>query len=366
MIAKRNEQKPFAPDYAVPPGETLLETIQHLGIDQRELSERTRISTKHISEIINGKAPISCETAILLEMVTGVPARFWNNLESNYREKIARIAQRDRLREDLIWLSTIPHQELMRRGAIRQTSDKLELLEQVLSFFGVVSVTAWETGWSSPKFAFRKSLIFKGKPGAMASWLRLGEIESNKIECGPFDEEKFRHAVAQIRSLTTAQPKDFIPLMTKLCGDAGVALVFVKEIKNAPVSGAAKWISKDKAMICLNLRGKRNDRFWFTFFHEAGHILGDSKKETFIDVDYAEDIHEKKANQFAADILIPERSAKRLRHLSTERQVMRFASELGIAPGIVVGRMQREGLIQYWKFDSLKTKIDWDDLQSSP
>lgn len=350
---------PYEPDYAAPPGQTLQETIDALGIDQRELAARAELSAKHVNQIIKGAAPITHDTAIRLERVTGVPARMWNNLESNYREQLARSTAKDRLQQDLVWLKSIPTKELMARGAIKPTTDKVELLEAVLSFFGVATVEAWKDGWSMPQFAFRRSLAFEGKAGAMATWLRLGEIETQKAECAPFDKAEFRAALEKVRSLTVKGPEQFVPRMIELCAATGVALVLVPEIKGAPVSGAAKWLTPTKAMICLNLRGKSNDRFWFTFFHEAGHILNDSKKETFIDVDYQDDPREHQANQFAASLLIPTSHNQELQGLTAYPAVEAFARRIGIAPGIVVGRLQREGVIGYHQFNALKQRLQW-------
>jgi len=349
----------YEPDYAVVPGETLQETIDALGIDQRELAARSGLSAKHINQIIKGLVPISHDTAIRLERVTGVPARMWNTLESNYREQLARLEEHDRLQKHLEWLKAIPVKELVKRGAIEASSERSELLEAVLAFFGVASVEAWEEGWSVPQFAFRKSLAFEGKVGAMATWLRLGELEAQKIECQPFDKGQFRSAVDEIRTLTVRGPDVFVPRMLALCAAAGVAVALVPEIKGAPVSGAAKWLTPSKAMICLNLRGKRNDRFWFTFFHEAGHILHDSKKETYIDVDYQDDPRERQANHFAATILIPASYDRELQGLTSYAAVEAFAKRIGIAPGIVVGRLQREGIIDYRQFNGLKQSLQW-------
>lgn len=357
----RTPKYTYEPDYAVPPGRTLQETIDALGIDQRELASRTGLSFKHINQIIKGTAPISHETSILLERVTGVPARMWNNLEANYREQLARLAERERLQDELVWLDSIPTKELIRRGAIQPAECKVDLLASVLGFFGVASVEAWKEGWSSHQFAFRKSLAFDGKLGAMATWLRLGELEATKAECNPFDKSKFRAAVDAIRALTVLEPDEFVPRMNELCAAAGVAFVLVQEIKDAPVSGAAKWLTATKAMICLNLRGKYNDRFWFTFFHEAGHILNDSKKETYIDVDYAEDEREQRANHFAATILIPPEHESKLRFLTQFVRVEAFAETIGIAPGIVVGRLQRDGIIRFNQFNGLKQKLQWEE-----
>jgi Zn-dependent peptidase ImmA (M78 family) len=283
----------------------------------------------------------------------------WNNLETGYQEQKARLAERQRLKDDLAWLKKIPTKELICRGAIQEATDKVSLLEMVLGFFGVASVNAWKAGWSKPQFAFRKSAAFKGSDGAMATWLRLSELEAQKIECRPFDRASFRAALDEIRKLTVQVPETFVPRMVELCAACGVAVVFVPEIKGAPVSGAAKWLTPCKALICLNLRGTSNDRFWFAFFHEAGHILSDSKKETYLDVDHTDDPREHNANYFAATLLIPESYDAELQDLVDFRSVKKFAERIGVASGIVVGRLQHEGIIDYHQFNGLKQRLSW-------
>jgi Zn-dependent peptidase ImmA (M78 family) len=248
---------------------------------------------------------------------------------------------------------------LIDRGAIENVSDAVALLDEVLRFFGVANVDAWHEGWGIPQFAFRRSLAFKGEPGAMAAWLRLCELEARECRCGPFDKAAFRSAVGAIRSLTRKKPEVFVPEMIDRCAKAGVAVALVPEIKGAPVNGAAKWLTPDKAMICLNLRGKNNDLFWFTFFHEAGHILNDSKRETYIDVGYADDPREEKANQFAANLLIPPEHVQELPRLKSYRAVLAFARSIKIAPGIVVGRLQREKIVPYSHLNRLKVRLEW-------
>jgi len=313
---------PYDPDYAVPPGETLQETIDALGIDQRELATRAGLSAKHVNQVIKGVAPITQDTAIRLERVTGVPARMWNNLEANYREQLARLEQKKRLQRDLEWLKTIPTKELITRGKIKEQPDKVGLLEEVLRFFGVATVDAWKQGWQMPRFAFRKSLAFKGEIGAMATWLRLCELEAREIECEPFDRAAFKEALGVIRGLTVEDPDVFVPEMIERCADAGVAVALVPEIKKAPVNGAAKWLTPDKAMIALNLRGKRNDIFWFTFFH-------------------------------------PPQYEQELPRLKSYAAVEQFAESIGIAPGIVVGRLQHDGIIPPSHLNRLIVRLEW-------
>ncbi len=357
---KRARRYPFEPDFAVPPGRTLSETIETQGIDQKELARRTGFTEKHISQIINGKAPISAEAAIRFEWVTGVPARIWNNLEAQYQEQKARLAAREQLQANLGWLKCVPVKELIKRGAIPDLRDPIELLTCVLQFFRVASVDAWRMGWQEPAaFAFRKSTAVAQQDGAIAAWLRLGELEAEARECGPYDEKRFRDVLTDIRALTTRDPKDFVPRMVELCAGAGVAVVFVPEIKGAPVSGAAKWITPKKAMICLNIRGKSNDRFWFTFFHEAGHVLKGSSREVFVDIDTMDDPEERAANEFAARLLIPSRHDAELPSLKSRVAVVRFARRIGIHPGIVVGRLQNDRILPHSHLNDLKVRFQW-------
>lgn len=349
----------FEPEYAVPPGRTLQETIDALGMGQRDLATRAGLSPKHVNQIIQGIAPITHETSVRLEQVTGVPARMWNNLEVNYREQLAKLEETKRLEGDLAWLKKIPTAELVKRKKLERQTDRVHVLKAVLRLFGVADVKAWQNIWLTPAIAYRRSSVFLGKPEVMATWLRLGELEGREIQCAAFDRGKFKNVLDQVRGLTVEQPDVFIPKMQTLCESAGVAVVLVPEIKNAPVSGATRWLTSEKAMIQLSLRYKTNDQFWFTFFHEAGHILLGGKKETFIDVNHEKGPAEEEADRFAADHLIPQHKKEELSQLKTEPAIKRFAKSIGIAPGIVVGRLQHDKIIRYDQFNGLKIRYQW-------
>ncbi len=350
----------YEPDYAVAPGETLRETIDALGMDQRELAVRTELTPKTINWIIQGKAPLTQETALKMEHATGVPARIWNNLEMNYREQLARIEECQQLVADIEWLKKIPTSDLIRRGAIQDQPDKPSLLREVLSFFGTATVQSWNNLWQCPQAAFRRSKIFESKPEATAAWLRLGELEAQKIQCQPYDQKKFKVVLQDIRKMTTLSPKKFVPKMQCLCAEAGVAVVFVREIKGAPVCGVSRWLTPQKALIQLSLRYKRNDHFWFSFFHEAGHILHGGKKKVYIHGDGQTGRDEDQANKFAQDTLIPPERATEIPRLKSEAEVKAFANSVGVAPGIVAGRFQREtGKYDY--FHNLQLRFEWSD-----
>jgi HTH-type transcriptional regulator / antitoxin HigA len=348
----------FEPDYAISPGETLKEVMESLNMAQKELAIRTGLTVQSLNRIFKGDQPISYETANKLELATGVPARMWNNLEAQYREQLAKAKERKQLETDLDWLKTIPTQELIQRKAIEPQKENVLLLRETLKFYGLSSVSAWKYIWAKPAVAARRSLCFETCPGPASAWIRLGEIQAYRIDCLPFDKNIFTRALEKIRLLTVKNPEEFIPETIQFCADSGVALALVPEMKKVPWNGATKWLSASKAMILLNLRGKMEDHFWFSFFHEAGHVLYDSKKDLYINDGSLDDPREHEANEFAADILIPRDRDPEIASLKTKEDIIRLANELKISPGIVAGRFQH--LTQKWSyFNGLKRKFQW-------
>ncbi len=351
---KIKQKYKFIPDYAVPPGKTLQEVMASLGMSQKELAIRAGLTVQTLNRIFKGEQPITYETANRLELVTGVPARYWNNLELQYQEQLAKIAEQKRMQSDLDWLQTIPTKELRKRGYITSGTDAksvpedIELLRETLAFYGVSSVKTWHDLWDVPALAARRSSCFESHPGPASAWIRQGELQAQKVECKPYEKDRFHDALQTIRNLTRETSAVFEPGMKRLCADAGVALSLVPEMKNVPWNGATKWLFSQKAMLLLCLRGKGEDKFWFSFFHEAGHILHDSKKDLLINDGSHDDPREVHADRFAADFLIPAHYDKEISGYRSRDEVVSLADKLGISPGIVAGRYQF--LTKKWHF----------------
>ncbi|MBU2497865.1 MAG: HigA family addiction module antidote protein [Proteobacteria bacterium] len=361
----RVEKSVFKPNYAVPPGETLKETIEAIGMTQAELSQRTGRPKKTINEIIKGKAAITPDTAIQLEKVLGVPASFWNNLERNYQETLARLREEGNLQSQIKWLKDFPFSDLVKKGWLPKLKSDVEKLRALLNFFGVAGVSEWKAIWENKELAYRKSPAFQGKPAAVATWLRKGEVEALQIECKPFSERAFRDALKRIRGLTWESSDVFEPEIKGLSAEAGVAVVFVPELPGTHLYGATRWLGPAKALIQLSLRGKTDDHLWFTFFHEAGHLLLHGKKEAFIEArgegcrDMGGSEKEQEANRFAQDFLIPPDKYHAFVEADqlSEPFIRKFAEQLGIAAGIVVGRLQHEKAIPFSAVNRLKKRF---------
>lgn len=359
-----NNISTFSPDWVSLPGDTILDLLEEYGWKQTELAKRTGYTTKHISLLINGKAPITEDTAIKLERVLGSSAQFWLTREAQYREGLMRIAERADLKVEAAWLKEIPLKDMLNFGWIRAFMDKGEQVAECLRFFGVASVDVWKQEYAEPLAAFRASEKYQKHTGAVAAWLRQGERTAATIKTEAFDKSAFKDALMKLRTLTReADPEIFIPQLVDACAKCGVAVVMEPAPKGCPVSGATLWIGQDKALLMLSLRHKTNDHFWFSFFHEAGHLLRHGKRLRFIEMEGAlGNDHENEANEFARDWLISPQAAKVLAGMpKTEAAIRDLADKLEIAPGIIVGRLQKEGLIRWGSVlnKSLKVNYEW-------
>jgi len=355
---------PFSPDYSVPPGRTLLEILETVGISQAELAERTGRPKKTVNEIIKGKAAITPDTALQLERVLGRPyAGFWISLEQQYRASLARLQEREMLSKHTEWLSDLPIGDMISRGWIRAQRDKVDMVRELLGFFAVASPEAWEDVWRTYRkaTAFRRSANHSDNFGVMAAWLRRGEIEGRDLECEPFNASRFKAALRKIRNLTTEEPNRACELTIEECAAAGVAVVLVPELPKLRLFGATRWLSAEKALLQLSLHYKRDDQFWFSFFHEAGHILLHGKRNIFVEHAGSDDLDEQEANKFASDYLVPldeyiDFCAGGDFKRST---ILKFSRRIGISPSIVVGRLQHDKIIKFSEHNDLHTRLDW-------
>lgn len=352
----------YRPDYAVSPGEVLSNELELRGMTQQELAKRTGLTPKHIVSIVKAKSSITTETAIKFERAMGMPADYWLNLESNYQEVLARLQEEDQLDHDIDWLNHIPVAQMAKLGWIAKLSDTKAQLIEVLRFFGIASVGQWDDMWPNLKVAYRQHNHLEIFPEAVSAWLRQGEIDASRIVCSPYDKSAFREALDQIRTLTWEAPEVFVPKMVELCAQAGVAVVFVPCIPKTGVSGATRWLNSNKALIQLSMRYRTNDHLWFTFFHEAGHILLHGKKELFLEgTNGLDENKENEANKFAQEELISKAEFSNFaqRGLFSKAAIYEFSERIGIAPGIVVGQLQHADLLPITFCNDLKQHYQW-------
>jgi HTH-type transcriptional regulator/antitoxin HigA len=351
------------PDYAVPPGETLRERLEDLGMSQAELAVRTGLTPKHINQVMQGVATLSSDVAQRLEYATGVSARLWNRLEADYRTHQSRLARERERAEDPEaepWLASMPVAALVGIKAIpAQPSDTVSRLDQLLAFFGVVSISAWRKLWARPAAAFRQPYAYEALPGALAAWLRLGELAAQDMQVRGFNADRLQALLPELAELTRSSAPQAVARTRQLLADVGVALVLVPEVAGARAYGATRWLSGQLALVQLSLRGKTEDTLWITLFHELGHVLLHGRREVFVERDEGEDPDgqaqvdpgtgsaddpEREAQRFALDALFGTDGLARLEQIRTSAQALDLAEELNISPGIVASQLQARGV----------------------
>ncbi len=353
----------FSPDYAVPPGWILEERLEADGISQAEFARRCGRSPKLISEIISGKASLEPGTALQFEKVLGVDAGIWLGIESRFRLHRAREAEARHAAAAAEWARAFPVRYLVKRGCFQHPESDIEAVSKLLAFFRVGSVEAWTARYGLANVAYRHSPKFRSDEAALATWLRLGETAAEDQTCAEYNESRFKHAVRTIRGLTRKPIVEALQQTTGLCNEAGVALVLVPPLPRTALSGAAWWLSPRKAVIQLTARHKTDDHLWFSFFHEAAHVLLHGKKGVFVDeANSGNDAgQEAEANEWASSTLILKSAWQQFVATSprSAREVREFADEQGVAPGIVVGMLQHQGFLPWTHLNGLKVRLRW-------
>lgn len=342
------------------PGDSILDAIEHVKMTQAELAVRMGKTPAKISDLISGKEPVTTATALQLEKVLGLPAEFLLQREATYRERLAKIEEEEQLACWIPWTQCHPLKELKKCGYIASGSG-VAAVRELLMFYGVAAPEQWETVYV-PRFTqarFRKSEAHQQSVASITAWLRIGEVEMRKKALPVYDKEGFKALLAAVRTMVAASPAGFHHKVQQACESVGVAVVYSPCLPNAPINGAARWIG-DNPLIQITDRYKTMDHFWFTFYHEAGHVLLHGKKEVFLEeVEHVVQNEEKEeeANRFAHKWLLPERFEGELSYPLDEEVVLKIAAMYDTHPGIVVGRLQRMKKLEYWQFNGLKERL---------
>ncbi|HEX6977103.1 MAG TPA: HigA family addiction module antitoxin [Patescibacteria group bacterium] len=347
----------YTPDFIVHPGVTLSETLGAIGMSQTELSKRISRPETAISEIINGSKSLTPETAIQLERALGIPASFWNNLEKNYQELKAKSESKKALLKQSDLAANYPYAEMAKNGWVQQTNSLEEKIENLLSFFAVDKLSVIPEVMPT---AFRQHNGRSISHYSIQAWLRKGLIDSQMVDTKPFNKQKLNNLLDEFRTLSVETPNIIVDKLTRSLAECGIALVFTKDLPNTYVCGASRWITPNKAILQLSLRGLYADIMWFTFYHELGHLLLHSKKKYFVDLNHTTNNteEEKEADNFASEHIIPEQKLSEFisKNEISVTSITNFANELGIHPGIIVGRLQHKKKIEYKDFNHLRAK----------
>lgn len=349
-----------------PPGATVLDLLHERGLHVRELAQAANKDAQSVSRLLFGIEPLTPDWAERLSKTLGATAAFWLRREELYRADLKRLCDVTTSDKPDAWLHDLPLREMVRFGWIEQGLSARETALNACAFFGVATAHAFEQKYQSllSASAFRKSTAFSARPSADAAWLRQGEIAAGAIDCACWSADKLHETVDAIRALTIEKmPKTFLPKLERLLADCGVAMVIARAPTGCRASGATRFLSAEKALIQLSFRYLSDDQFWFTVFHEIGHLLLHPHNELFL-----EGLEERKleaeteADNFALNVLFHKVGVDSLDQVSKSQfAIARLARRAGVAPGIVVGQLQKRGSIPFKHFNYMKVRYAWSD-----
>jgi len=359
----------FNPNWFSKPGDTLSVLMHRQNLSAVEVAKLLNSNVRTVHRLIAGLVPIDDTLAEAIAVHIGGSPQFWRKRQVVYETALTQAAERftDQARTD--WLKAIPVSDIALLTA-NDRSTKQALLVSSLAYFAVSDADEWQDRYAKAldNVAFRTSRTFTAHIGATAAWLRQGELEASLMACKPWSSGNLKDRLDEIRRLARAKaPRYFLPKLRELCAEAGVAVVVVKAPPGCRASGATRFIAPDRAMINLSLRYRSDDHFWFTLFHEIGHLLLHGENATFVDSDMTtQDAREGEANAFAAGLLIPQQRQDELQALPARRDpVLRFAASLGIPPGVVVGQAQHRKIFAQRQLNYLKRRFHWTEIEAA-
>ena len=357
-----NSTEGFRPDWTSPPGSTIRSILRERELSKVDLSERIGLRGDDLEHLLEGRLTISIKLARKLAEFLGASVEFWVSRDFQYQKDVARLREADEQ-----WLSELPIDDMITFGWFEPPLRPQHKLSACLEFFGVPNVSEWNRTYQKmqPQIAFRTSPKIASNPAAVAAWLRKGEIEATMMDCIPWNPVTLRQNISSIRALTRRKdPRLFLPALKRYCAASGVAIAIVRTPRGCPASGAVRFLNPQQALVQMSFRYLSDDHFWFTLFHEIGHLLLHEPAEILLespDDDSPTTQKEKEANEFAANILVPIEHKKFMMGLGTNpHDLIRFARRIGISPGIVVGQLQHLGIFRYGQMNSLKRRYTWE------
>ena len=338
MAAKRTG---ISRDLIIHPGETIADILEERGITQAELAARTNVTPAYISKVISGKNDISPDFARKLEYALDVPKTFWLNRQASYDAEL------------LEWneANTVTKEECA----------ALQILHEVVAWLAKRKmITQQAVG------AFRVAKTAPVEPMVMGAWLRLCQVfgECSTADVERFDPQKTGQLIAELKQLMVKACGDPCAELTEIMARYGIRFSVMPNFRGAPVHGYISRNKEGEYQMALTLRGAGADIFWFSLFHELGHIVnGDvSKTAGLLDTeDSTEAAKEEAANDFAKDALLePASYASFVKGGSFGADaICQYAKSQNVAPYIVIGRLQKETLIPYSWHSKYKTRYKW-------
>ncbi len=346
------------------PGETIADILDDRGITQSELALRMGVTPVYVSNVINGKKDISAKFAMKLEYALGVKKSFWLNLQANYDAELLELNELETISEEEIaardHLNSVV-KFLRSRELIPAREGKKESIISLRSFFNMSDLS------NLPKLcdvgAFRMSRSIAADPFVLGAWIRISQLLCEKRSLDSrFDKHQISELVNGLKEIMMQNSSSVQSDLECILGKYGIDFIVMQHFAGAPVHGYVSSKRDGSYLMIVTIRRANADEFWFSLFHELGHIInGDvDLNSNFID-DGNDSDTEMAANKFAASALLEDKAYEQFvnRGIFTLIEIQKFADSQNVMPYIVIGRLRREKKLECNQYSSQMLRYKW-------
>ena len=353
-------------DLIIHPGETIADVLEDRGITQTELASRAGVSPAYVSNVIAGKKGISANFAMGLEYALGVPKSFWLNLQANYEAELLEVNEEQtitdeerKVREDL--KDIVKYLRKQGKMLIGENKDESILsLRKVLQISNITNLKEM-----IPTGAFRMAGNAAVNPNVLGAWIRLCQLAGNdKTISAKFEKKYTNNLIQEIKSIMCCKNAELQRDLKNVMEKYGIDFSVVKNFRGAPVHGYISQKNDGIYQMVLTIRGAFADIFWFSLFHEIGHIVNGDIGKNLKFLDYGNDYDkELAADLFASNMLLSPESYKAFiqRNDFSIEAICRYAESQHVMPYIVIGRLQKEKYLAYTMYSKYKLRYKWSD-----
>lgn len=335
----------FNDKFAFHPGYYVKELIDELGITQEDFAKRLNTSPKTISLLVRGEQNLTSDLAKKLSSMFGTSINYWLNLQSSYDALIAEFEQQQELEREREIFKHIDYLYFRDNFGLpdlkRQVDEQVKYVRKKLGVSTLCVLAQKDMAVNfrgSSRFCKEENII---KANIM---VQIAINETLKESLPAFNKKKFSDAIEYALTLT-GNHNEFYPLIRKAFGEAGVNLVVLPNMPGSNINGATRKVNNN-IVLMVNDRKTYSDTFWFTLFHEIGHIMNGDYCASF-DKETGE--QEDKANKYAAEKLIPQSMYSEFLKKGdfSINSIKSFADEIKRDIGIILGRLQNDSYISY-------------------
>lgn len=351
------------PDWVSPPGHTIVSILEERELTVEQFARQIGRSAAVAQKILDGAHAIDADLARQLASTVGASETFWLSREHDYRASVQPPEDVTvTTLSDLI--GRLPVGDMQKFGWIEKARSRDDQIAECLSFFAVSSLAQWQGRYENAfqTAAYRRSTAYASCEVATTAWLRQGEIETQYDEVAVWSPKVLESQIPHFRRLTWYKsPALFLPKLKEAFAAAGVKFAIVRAPKGCSASGAVRILADDTPHIQLSFRYLSDDQFWFSLFHEIAHLLLHYDKMPILEnTELTEDECEREANEYAAQVIVPMPYREEFLSLGGSRfPIINFAKKVGVAPGLIVGQLQHEGIIRFNQMQHLKRRFHW-------